>query len=366
MWGLYTHFIQPANWAVIGDTIKQTGYNFVGIHGVSPWAAKDAYWPWLYDAGTAKFDLSKKNPVYREHVRECLTELLGKRKIGIELALFDFYYTDGYIKKGSSKHHPFRNNKQGINWSDNTDSLGASLPWFTHVAWKTKGLNIEERVDTYSIKYKWLWDYIRLWAEELKKVKDQWPNAPTLLIRFANEAFTRYNVSGELQKKEGGEDKLYQIVMKEFKKAGLEHAKDFNIVDDHMIFVGSDFWGESGKVNGTHITGWAPGGRFDRQPDLKWLREVHVTTPSEYKYVQMLAEKYPSTAGLNFTIVSNDSWKPENSTYIPELSKIFHDNSRFVDIKVPSEPEVINAPIDSPNIMIKVERVAPVMERIAN
>lgn len=375
--GFYTHFIQPADWSVVGDKLIEAKYNSYSIHATSTWGALDGYWPWVFDPATKKFDLSKSNPVYWLNVDEFLQELAGKRHIRIEVALFDFYYQDNYIPKGASKYHPFRNNKQGFDWSDNTDALGASVPWFVHYYWTTKGTGLQERVDTYGckLKYKWLQRYVQGWGKAIRKLNDKYPGAAPVMIRWANEQFTRYRATGELQKKEGGEDKLYQIVVKEFEKLGLVYGKDFLLVDDHMIFVGNEFLPYSTSINGHHITGWAPGGRFDRQPDLLYWREVHITTPEEIPLPGEMSDRYPRSAHTNYTVVSNDSWKPEDRTYIKWMLKLFRTDYRIVEIKVPSEREVTQSLllkpedrdkfIDYKDFMKKFMASLEVMKRIA-
>lgn len=355
IFGQYVQFNQPnINWKEVADGVKKAGYNGYYVHGMSPWGAYKTSMPFMYSNSSRKYDLTKHNPVYRSNVRRFLSEVCGEADITCGAALFDFYYQAKSAYRTSVNPHPFRDNKQNIDWSNDVLSLGESKPWFTHVSWVTQGHSFDEKVISYNIKprYRWLWNYINLWGQEIKRASTAYPGMEPVLVRYNNESFTRYDKDGRKVHSEGGEDKLYQIVRLEWERIGLKHGRDFIIVNDWMPIEGAaTFLAED----------WAKAGRFDRHPNHKWMREVHGVNPARLLLLQELSRKYPQWASHTFTIYSTDSVKPEDATFITKSRELYCSSAKWVDLKVPSEL----SPYHNLNYMKTFRAVLPVMRRIA-
>lgn len=359
-YGQYVQFIQKIDWPIVADGMRSMGYNACSFHVTSAWGADPFMWPWLYDPGTKKFDLSWPNPKYKEHVYSFLRNM-ARNGIRVEIALHDGYYLKKSVDRGAARIHPYRQNKQGIDWSNDELSLPESKPWFTHVAWKTEGNGFAEHVVSYRIppKYQWLWRYHRLWGQAILDVKQEYPRMPRVLVRYINENFARFDSEGNHQGGFGGEDKIFQVVQMEYEALGLRHGRDFVMVNDWMPWKGTDFLPEV----------WARAGLFDRHPNHRWFREVHsYQHEAKREVLEEMEAKYPALAHGKFVVRSFDGFKPESKLYSKILHATKEQADENMDAKVPSEPETHPQGEQiyyEHDFMKTFEKVKPVMKDIA-
>lgn len=349
MYGQYTQFNQQADYKYVGGAVRDAGYTGFSGHVASNWGALVDEWFCVYDKVVKKFDLAVKNIRYWTRVDEFLEWVGGINDLRIEISLLDGYYTSDWTSNGASKPNPFLNNKQGLNLDDELN-IPESKPWFQHVSWKTTGKSFEEKVVSYQInpRYKWLWEgYLIEWGRHIKAFREKYPQSEAVWVRYINENHARYRteiIDGKPKLVHvggfGGEDKIFQILRMEWEKLGLKHGKDFVIVNDWMAWEGRDFL----------VKTWTAAGEFDRHPNHRWMREVHIGCDQKDIDAVVAAGKLkPQYADSKFVVISTDGCRPEAADdpqtpqkdgYIDKMRDVLKMKLPITDIKVPSETAV--------------------------
>lgn len=117
------------DWEEAFDIIYPSPYNWVSIHGTTPWDNPDSRFFLERDA-TGKFFTNKPDEKYYDHVKIMLHEA-SRHDIGVEWGFFDQYHVRRWLwsKWKTCKYHWLRSNDANIDWG------GPHDPSFTQ--WET-------------------------------------------------------------------------------------------------------------------------------------------------------------------------------------------------------------------------------------